>query len=272
MKNVIVFTDLDGTLLDANDYEYTKAQGAITVLKEQGIPIIPCTSKTHLEVADIQARIGILDPFIVENGSAIFIVQNYFNLIDNALNKIDEYQVLIFGRSYQDILNFFLEWKDRHNIAATGFHEMSIKQIKQLTDLNFNYAKLAQKRFFSEPFILNDNTKLSESAVNDINKNGFRLLQGNRFYHLLGNSDKGTAVRKLINLYMNKWSTDTITTIGIGDSMNDLEMLKAVMQPVLVKKPSGHHQSGIEIKNLIRTNGIGPAGWQEAMFKILGVS
>ena len=272
MKNIIVFTDLDGTLLDANNYEYTKALGAITILKEQEIPIIPCTSKTHLEVADIQKRIGILDPFIVENGSAVFFTQNYFNTADIISEVVDEFQIFTLGRKYQDILQFFKGWKTRHNLPAIGFHEMSVEQIMELTDLNFNDAELAQKRFFSEPFILNNKTLLPELAREDISRNGFRLLRGNRFYHLLGNSDKGVAVRKLSDLYMKKWSTDSITTIGIGDSMNDLEMLKAVIHPVLVNKPGGYHQSGIEIKDLVRTNGIGPAGWQEAIFELLEMS
>lgn len=58
-------------------------------------------------------------------------------------------------------------------------------------------------------------------------------------------------------------------SIGIGDSMNDLEMLKVVDFPVLVKKYTGKHQSGINLNNMIYTEGIGPAGWQEAIFKII---
>jgi mannosyl-3-phosphoglycerate phosphatase len=272
MKKILIFTDLDGTLLDAKNYEYTKAQRAIDVLKERGIPIIPCTSKTHLEVAKLQKRIGILDPFIVENGSAIFTVQNYFKITKVVPNELDGYHVLILGRNYKDIIQFFKLWKNRHNLNATGFHEMNTEQIMELTDLNMIEAELAKQRFFSEPFILKYNDEISKSGMNDINKNGFRLLRGNRFYHLLGNSDKGAAVKKLVSFYMNKWSTDSVTTIGIGDSMNDLEMLKAVMHPVLVKKPDGFHQSGIDIKNIMHTAGIGPAGWQEAVFKILDVS
>ena len=272
MQNIIVFTDLDGTLLDANNYRFTDAQGAIKVLIKQEIPIIPCTSKTHLEVAEIQKCMGINDPFSVENGSAVFFTPDYFSNAGLPQKQLNGFQVFILGRGYQDILLFFKDWRSRHNLSVTGFHEMGVEQVMELTDLNFNDAEIARRRFFSEPFILNSEMVLPESAVDDISKNGFRLLRGNRFYHLLGNSDKGVAVKQLTSLFKQKWSTDSLITIGIGDSMNDLEMLKAVDKPVLVKKPDGNHQSGLEIDNVIRTDGIGPAGWQEAVFKILEIS
>ena len=78
MKRWIVFTDLDGTLLDAQNYSFKAAEKALHFLKQSGIPIIPCTSKTYLEVLKIRKQIQINDPFIVENGSAVFFEKNFF--------------------------------------------------------------------------------------------------------------------------------------------------------------------------------------------------
>ena len=269
MKIIIIFTDLDGTLLDADNYSYTAAQDAIDKLIKAKIPIICCTSKTHLEVIETQKSLGISDPFIVENGSAIFFTKGYFTNIELSLRELDGYQFLILGSEYKEVLNFFDDWKSQHKLSVTGFHEMAVEQIIELTDLNYNEAELAQKRFFSEPFILNNVKDLPDSAIKDITNNGFRLLRGNRFYHLLGNSDKGAAVRKLSELFKQKWNVDKLITVGIGDSMNDLEMLKTVDKPVLVKKPSGNHEERIKIDNLLHTKGVGPAGWQEAVFKLI---
>ena len=49
MSMAVVYTDLDGTLLDHHTYAFDEALGAIKALKDRGIPIVPCTSKTRAE-------------------------------------------------------------------------------------------------------------------------------------------------------------------------------------------------------------------------------
>lgn len=269
MNKTIIFTDLDGTLMDAANYSVAAAQKAIDKLIEFEIPIIPCTSKTHLEVIEIQKKLGFSNPFITENGSAIFFTAEYFTESKVPVKEFNQYRSMVLGAENKDVLNFFNHWRDRYSLPVTGVHEMTVEKVMELTALSYNEAEVAKKRFFSEPFIINNEGFLPEEAVKDILINGFRLLLGNRFYHLLGNSDKGRAAKSLIDLYKIKWNTDNLTTIGIGDSMNDLEMLKSVDKPVLVKKPNGHHQAGIDLDNLLYTSEIGPAGWQEAVFKLL---
>ncbi|MBE0694014.1 MAG: hypothetical protein IH590_13035, partial [Aquamicrobium sp.] len=56
-----------------------------------------------------------------------------------------------------------------------------------------------------------------------------------------------------------------VTIVGIGDSLNDLELLRAADRSVLVRKVTGRHDERIDIAGLVRTNGIGPAGWNEAV-------
>ena len=269
MKKTIIFTDLDGTLMDVADYSVAAAQAAIDKLIELKIPIIPCTSKTHLEVIEIQKKLGLSHPFISENGSAIFFPADYFNVSQIDIKNFNGYQSIVLGCEYEKVLGFFSQWRKRYNLSVTGVHEMPVEKVMELTALNYDEAEVAKKRFFSEPFILNIKEVLPGEAVEDIQRNGFRLLLGNRFYHLLGNSDKGVAIRHLTEMYQKKWNSDDLVTVGIGDSMNDLEMLKAVQKPVLVKKPTGTHERRIEIDNLLITEGIGPAGWQEAVFKLI---
>lgn len=269
MNKTIIFTDLDGTLMDAADYSVAAAQKAIAKMFELKIPIVPCTSKTHLEVIEIQKKLGFSNPFITENGSAIFFTAGYFKISQVHVNEFDGYNYLTLGRTYNDVLNFFNGWRKRYNLSITGIHEMPVEKVMELTDLNYYEAEIAKKRFFSEPFIINNKKILPKQAVEYILGNGFRLLLGNRFYHLIGNSDKGIAVRKLTEMYQKKWNSDKLITIGIGDSMNDLEMLKVVNKPALVKKPTGIHEKRVQIDNLFLTEGIGPSGWQEAVFKFV---
>lgn len=204
MKRWIVFTDLDGTLLDAQNYSFSAAGKALHYLKDTGIPIIPCTSKTHLEVLEIRKQLQIDDPFIVENGSAVFFTKQYFQTADLNLIHFDSYHALILGKTYEEILALLNKIKMKYRIALTGFNEMNIEQIQSLTDLNIEDSRLAKQRFFSEPFVLNKESDLPEEAKREIQKNYFRLLRGNRFFHLLGDSDKGKAASTLMRLYRKK--------------------------------------------------------------------
>ena len=75
----IIFTDLDGTLLDDASKSHTPAVPAIRLVEERGIPLIFCSSKTRAEIEYYREKIGNRHPFIVENGGAIFIPEGYFD-------------------------------------------------------------------------------------------------------------------------------------------------------------------------------------------------
>ena len=85
--NKVVFTDIDGTLIDINTAHYgKKTKGLISSLKEKNIPLILASAKTWLEQNKIREDLGLFDPFIVENGGAIVIPKDYFD--DSALKNI----------------------------------------------------------------------------------------------------------------------------------------------------------------------------------------
>jgi len=68
----IVFSDLDGTLLDHRTYDYSPALPALAKLQEKQIPLVFCTSKTAAEMIPFRKEIKNKDPFIVENGGGRF--------------------------------------------------------------------------------------------------------------------------------------------------------------------------------------------------------
>jgi len=144
-----------------------------------------------------------------------------------------------------------------------GFGDMSIQELSDATSLV--RPDLAKLREYDEPFILRDREKaqlISELAE----EHGLQIVKGGRFYHLIGKNDKGKAVEILIGLYRRHYGD--IHTVGIGDSQNDATILSIVDTPVLVRKPGGGYEE-LEIQGLVRTDGIGPEGWREAVLSIL---
>lgn len=51
-QNIIIFTDLDGTLLDHNSYDFSEALEMLSYIKNHNIPLILTTSKTKIEVSN----------------------------------------------------------------------------------------------------------------------------------------------------------------------------------------------------------------------------
>jgi len=69
----LVFSDLDGTLLDHFTYQSRPADKTLAQLKCANIPVILNTSKTLAELAIIHRELKLDTPFIIENGAAIYI-------------------------------------------------------------------------------------------------------------------------------------------------------------------------------------------------------
>ncbi|NTW59217.1 MAG: HAD-IIB family hydrolase [Nitrospirae bacterium] len=262
-NKMVIFTDLDGTLLDAETYSYEKASPALDLINERGIPLVLCSSKTRAEIEVWRQRLGNGHPFISENGGGIFIPTGYFPFsIDGEL--IGDYRCIVLGMSYAEIRNRFSLLRERLRLPVKGFGDLTVDEVVRLTGLPHGEAVLAKQRDFEEPFIFPGAP--DERFLREIEGEKLRWTQG-RFFHLMGDHHKGRAVNILRRLY--ERSGGPVLTIGIGDSLNDLPFLFAVDRPVLVKKESGRHDARINIPNLVRTEGIGPAGWNEAVLELL---
>ncbi|MCV6607975.1 MAG: HAD-IIB family hydrolase, partial [Campylobacterales bacterium] len=125
----LIFTDLDGTLLDHHTYSFQEAKESLDYLKQNNIPIIINTSKTKAEVIDLRKELGVEDsPFIVENGGGVFFPEHF--KFDN-LKMVDNYYLLKIGKSYSEILEFFDSVRGRYSIK--GFHQMSIEDVVKHT-------------------------------------------------------------------------------------------------------------------------------------------
>lgn len=68
----VIFTDLDGTLLEREGYSYTPALPALNLIAKHNIPLILNSSKTVAEILSLRTELGNRHPFVVENGAALF--------------------------------------------------------------------------------------------------------------------------------------------------------------------------------------------------------
>jgi mannosyl-3-phosphoglycerate phosphatase len=262
----VIFTDLDGTLLDLETYSYDRALPSIEYLRNQDIPIIFCSAKTMAEQEAYRKELQINDPFIVENGGAIFIPQGYFPFDFKYDKAKDGYLVIELGIPYHRIREVLAQIRDDTGVNFKGFGDMSAEEVASLTSLDLEAAERAKAREYDESVNLELTSDELNRFLNAIQKTGLNYTSGSRYYDVTGPNDKGKATRILIDLFNRK--SGQIKTIAIGDSLNDLPMLLAVDIPVLVQKPGGTWEE-IDVPRLHRVKGIGPEGWARAVEEII---
>jgi len=262
---LIIFTDLDGSLLNHGDYSWEAARPALNRILELDIPFVITTSKTRQEVKTIQEEIGIQGPFIVENGGGIFFPQEFSAIRIGSAVITGDYRCIPLGVSYARIRSFMKEAAKEFSIR--GFGDMSVEELSQRTGLPVEKAALAQEREFTEPFVLEHEQEL-DTLIKTANLKGFAITRGGRFFHCMGyGNDKGAAVRKVSEVFSRHWRTKGIS-MGFGDSPNDFSLLKAVDIPVLIPHEDGHIED-LDLQGLIRAPYPGSRGWNEAALKII---
>ena len=259
----LVMTDLDGTLLNHHDYSYQAAQPVLRMLAQNNIPVIFNSSKTYAELTTLSDRLNPDQPFIVENGSAIFIPEHYFDTAFRQkylpdAQRIQGYLVFIEGKSLAE-LNAFIQ---REKPAAINFCNCSVEQAMELTGLSRAEAVLAQKRLFSVPLVFEGDEQEADFKRR-ATEAGLHCLKGGRFLHLLGQCDKGSSMQVLKKLY-EAFSEQSFGVIALGDGQNDIDMLEQADIAVLVKSPSSL-QLAVQHTALIRTEQEAPAGWAEGV-------
>jgi mannosyl-3-phosphoglycerate phosphatase len=261
----LIFTDLDGTLLDHETYSWKKAEPALRLAKRMDVPVIFCTSKTRAEIEVCRRKIGNREPFIAENGEAIFIPKGYFSRRPAQAKTVGKYHVIVLGRPYRELREVISKMQKK-GLRIKGFGDMTPREVTKLTGLSAREARLAMKREYDEPFILGD--RKHEAGVREFaRKNGLRIIKGGRFYHLLGSSGgKGIAAGILSSLYGIEAGKPPVTA-GLGDSQNDFPLLRMVSVPYLLKAHDGRHASNSSA--FIRHKGKGPDGWNSAVIKFL---
>ncbi|MBW2623093.1 MAG: HAD-IIB family hydrolase [Deltaproteobacteria bacterium] len=260
----VIFTDLDGTLLDADTYSWEPAIPALRLIEEKGIPLVMVSSKTRLEIEACRDEIGNSHPFIPENGGAIFFPKNYGLEIPPEAVEIGKYRAVVLSRTAAEMVKKFDTLSPK--IPVQFVSEMETEQVVELTGLSFEQARSAQAREFGQAFKLTDegiSEQTLEAAVRGI---GLNLTRGERFFHLMDQTGKGRAVRVLTELYQR--NSPGLTTVGLGNSPNDESFLSVVDKPFLIALSNGGHVQ-MDIKGLTRVPMAGPAGFNQVILELL---
>ncbi|MFP1924228.1 mannosyl-3-phosphoglycerate phosphatase-related protein [Lonsdalea quercina] len=256
----VIFTDLDGSLLDHDTYRWDPALPWLARLRASQVPVIITTSKTTAEVAPLQHSLGLSDtPFIAENGALVTLPASWENHPD--------FPHKIFSADYPNICRTLNRLRLEHAFDFRGFSEMTDAEVADITGLAIGDAALARRREGSEPLIWLGNDVELERFAACLKPYQLALTQGGRFYHVMGEAvSKGHAVEWLTKQYQRR-AGSAITTLGLGDGPNDRTLLEATQHAVIIKGAVSDKVtlSPEYLGEVYRTEFPGPRGWSEGL-------
>ena len=260
LSNILLFTDLDGTLLNKKTFEFKAALKLIKNCISKGINIIPNSSKTDLELDEICENLEIPKVYISENGSCIY----GLNFLSENLNEkvcLSRNKDIIF-KNFTDNINVKLQKK-----CLILENETLQNQIDVL-GLPKNKIFKAMNRKFSTPFIFLGDKEEEVELKKHVNKFGLNIQFGGRVLSLGDKVSKGNAMTRFMSLLSNETKKNYVS-ICVGDNENDFDMLDKCDYPCLVK--NGPFKN-INFKNqCIFSKTEAPDGWVEVVNKTLNI-
>jgi mannosyl-3-phosphoglycerate phosphatase len=265
---VVVLTDLDGTLLDHETYDWRAARSALDRCRLNGIPVVMVSSKTRAEMDVLRRALALTAPFISENGGGVFFPLEMADPPPPEARAERGLWKWTLGSPYADLVSALRQIKTQLQWNIVGFADMSLDEISKYTGLSKASARRAVKREFDEPFLVRSPSRPDERRLRDAaSRMGLSISVGGRFRHLHGKSDKGRAVDQLLAWY--RRSRRNLVSVGLGDSPNDFPMLERVDIPVLVRSSRKYPDLKMRIPDIRITRLTGAAGWNAAVLEIL---
>ncbi|MGH1370778.1 MAG: HAD-IIB family hydrolase [Cellvibrionaceae bacterium] len=261
---LLIYSDLDGTLLDHDSYDFSAAMPMLKRLNQCQIETVLCTSKTFLEVVHLREQLSNHDPFIVENGAAVYLPKARFSVPPAGATSVSSYWRYAFCPPRDHWLQLIDHNRLGFDHCFEQFSTMTRDRVVALTGLSDSEAERAQAREFGEPLHwLGSDEELTEFCRTLVAQ-GASVLTGGRFVHICGQADKGAAMTWLTQL-LETQSGQSKITIGLGDSQNDVAMLEACDYAVVVKSPAKGFPTLQRKDKLYFSQAFGPQGWVEGL-------
>lgn len=249
---LVIFTDLDGTLLDHETYSHAPADAALARLRAAGIPLVIASSKTAAEIAPLRRALGFAHvPAICENGAGLLPA-----LAEDAAEAGDHARILAALEALPETLR----------APFRGFSRMGVAELAALTGLPPPQAALARRRRFTEPGLWEGSDAARDAFIAALAALGIDAREGGRFLTL------GTGRRKADRMAEILAGYGDPPSLALGDAPNDVEMLEAATRGVIVANPHRAplpRLAGEDTGRIIRTTRPGPEGWSRAVTGIL---
>ena len=263
----VIFSDLDGALLDPHDYSLAEASDAIHSVQSAGMPLVICTSRTSAQFELFRGQLP-CHPVIVENGGAILIPSGYFPFSIPGVQRRNRFEAIKLGGCREHAVAALRHASEKSSVPVRGFSDLTRNDICELTGFDPEEADRANAREFDEPFISLDPERTPELLC-ALEQTGKRWSRGTHFYHVFGPSDKASAVWILLKFYERAFGQ--VDSIGIGDAPSDIGFLQLMQRSVIMPSEfsSRMRKALPEAESPVRP---GPLGWSDSIAGFLNAT
>lgn len=260
-------TDLDGTLLDHDTYDWRAAAPALAELARRGLPLVLASSKTVAEIVELRSELDLRSPVIAENGAVVALPDDTLPHAGDA-EGIDDLRLHVLGAERGAFLPVLHDARRKHHLPFEGFADWSAEEVADRTGLPLARARLALERRGTEPVAWSGDAAGLSFFRTLLANEGLDLLAGGRFHHVSGGSDKARALAWLRRRYSEAWPASGTTVVALGDSPNDATMLSAadvaVVMPARTPRPFE-----VSAPRVLRAEREGPRGWSDSVLELL---
>ena len=266
---IIVFTDLDATLLDQHSYDWTPAISALEIVESKGAELVLASSKTFSELGYFAERLCAQAPFIGENGG-VMAIPNCHPLSSHTPEdpNHDGYSILTNGLSRERLLQAIATLRSEFGFRLQGFADWSALELGKLTGLSVTQAQKALRRQASEPILWQDTPKQLALFEREVERRGMKVIRGGQFLHVMGQTDKADAMKQLLEYYEASFPQAKFTSIALGDSENDVGMITNADIGVVIPNPKRTEPLVLEGRNIIYAPQAGPSGWNDVVSEL----
>lgn len=260
----LIFTDLDGTVLDHDTYSASPADALIGSLHETAAAcVMPVTSKTQAELAALDRQL----PFdhsikISENGAVIHAPTGFPPTAGQGP------ETLVLGVPYCSVLEAIDRLPAPLRAHLRGFADMDAAEVSRHTGLELEAAERAKARQSTEPFLWTGSKQQIDELREVMAQSDIKLQQGGRFYHLTGAATKQQALLTIANAFQKSKPEQRFVSIALGDGPNDLEMIEAADYGVIIPNAAGAAIRSEKASVRVAPEP-GPKGWVSAVTDIL---
>ena len=264
---LLVFTDIDGTLINNDTFFEGKNIEIAETLHQHNHILIYNSSKTFDEIVNMQKKFNTSFPFICETGGGIY----YKNLFTQASDELREGYSIMYESKKIEMFKKIIKEEVQKNFKndLDMFDDLCLDEKSRLSGLKGNDLHLASKRDFSVLINWKSDEGRYSKFKSVLHGHGLKLIKGGRFSHICASHDKGQAVKFFLNQIKSSGMYNKIITIGIGDSTNDLEMLSNVDYACVVKSENNNDlMKKIDISKVLLSTNHAPEGWAECIHNI----
>mgnify|MGYP002885279815 CR=1 FL=1 len=269
INTYLIFTDLDGTFLNNDDFSFGDNIKLTKKLLKLGHHVIINSSKTFAEIHDLLNHNNLTLPVICETGGGVYLPNNHSS--SNTKQSVypgytSFYEAPKISQIESDLSSALMDFKDDFDF----FDDLDKKEQENLSNLKDDGLILASKRVFTKLIVWKSNMNKLTRLTSVLESFNLNIIKGARFCHLCSSFSKGKSMNLLASYYKQKYRKTLFKTIAIGDSSNDIDMLMQADISCIVNSVGNSKIDNKELlKNSIKSISPAPLGWQECIREIV---